>query len=319
MRTYAAGIDVGGTKIAAGVVDSNGKILASYYTRAHAGHPPPLVVDGIVEGFYAVLEQSGITKGQIQGVGIGCAGHVNGAAGLVLTSSNLQDWENIPLRDIVAQRIGMPVRLDNDTKCAGLGEYFFGAGRGARYMCYVTFSTGYGMALIIDGKLYRGAIGTAGEIGHTVIVPDGELCTCGKRGCVMAYASGLALSRIACERVRAGEPTRLRDTCGETPAYISGEVIAEAAKSGDAVARQLIETAGRYFGMSLANIIEAINPEVIVIGGGLSRIGPLLLDPCFKAMRENIHPVLDGVTRIALAQLGDEAGLIGAATLVWEN
>jgi glucokinase len=319
MTTFAVGIDVGGTKIAAGVVDSSGKILSRFYTRAHTGHPPPLVVDGIEESFHQVLKQSGIGRNQIQGVGLGCAGHVNGAAGRVLTSSNLPDWDNVPLRDIVAQRIGMSVRLDNDTKCAGLGEYFFGAGQGSRYLCYVTFSTGYGMALIIDGKLYRGAIGTAGEIGHTVIVPAGELCTCGKRGCVMAYASGLALSRIACERVRAGAPTRLREICGGLPEYIGGETIAEAARSGDALARELIETAGSYFGMSLANIIESLNPELIVIGGGLSRIGPLLLDPCFKAMQENIHPVLDGVTRIAFSQLGDEAGLIGAAALVWEK
>jgi glucokinase len=319
MSAYAVGIDVGGTKIAAGVVDSNGRILASYYTRAHTGHPPPLVVNGIEEAFHTVLDKSAIGQDQIQGVGIGCAGHVNGAAGLVLTSSNLPDWENIPLRDIVAQRIGMPVKLDNDTKCAALAEYCFGAGRGARHVCYVTFSTGYGMGLIIDGKLYRGAIGTAGEIGHTVIVPNGERCTCGKRGCVMAYASGLALSRMACERVRAGEPTRLRDICGELPEYVSGETIAEAAQTGDMLARELIQTAGRYFGMSLANIIEAFNPEVIVIGGGLARIGPLLLDPCFKAMEENIHPVLSGVTRIAPSQLGDDAGLIGAAALVWEN
>ena len=175
------------------------------------------------------------------------------------------------------------------------------------------------MALIIDGKLYRGVIGTAGEIGHTVIVPNGELCTCGKRGCVMAYASGLALSRIACQRVRAGEATRLREVCGDSPEYISGEAIAEAARCGDGLALDLIESAGRYFGMSLAKIIEALNPEVIVIGGGLSRIGPILLDPCFQAMRENIHPVLIGVTRIVPAQLGDNAGLIGAAALVWEN
>lgn len=319
MSTYAVGIDVGGTKIAAGVVDSDGRILASFYTRAHAGHPPPLVVDGIEEAFLSVLAKSGLDRDRIQGVGIGCAGHVNGAAGQVLTSSNLPEWENIPLRDIVTRRIEMPVRLDNDTKCAALAEYCFGAGRGARHVCYVTFSTGYGMALVIEGKLYRGAIGTAGEIGHTVIVPGGERCTCGKRGCVMAYASGLALSRIACERILAGEPTRLRDSCGSAPAYVSGEAIAEAAQSGDPLARELIQTAGKYFGMSLANIIEALNPELIVIGGGLSRIGPLLLDPCFAAMNENIHPVLRGVTRIALSQLGDEAGLIGAAALTWEN
>ncbi len=180
MSAYAIGIDVGGTKIAAGVVDSDGKILARFYSRAHTGHPPALVIDGIEEAFHAVLAQWAGSRDQVQGVGIGCAGHVNGMAGKVLTSSNLPEWENVPLRDLVAQRVGMSVALDNDAKCAALGEYRFGAGRGSRHMCYVTFSTGYGMGLVIDGKLYRGAIGTAGEIGHTVIVPDGERCPCGK-------------------------------------------------------------------------------------------------------------------------------------------
>jgi glucokinase len=319
MSGYAVGLDVGGTKIAAGIVDPDGNVLARYYSRAHTGHPPALVIGGIEEGFNAVLAQSGIGRNEIRGVGIGCAGHVNGKAGKVLTSSNLPDWEDVPLRDLVAQRIGMPVILDNDTKCAALGEYYFGAGRGSRHMCFVTFSTGYGMGLIVDGRLYRGAIGTAGEIGHTVIVPDGERCPCGKRGCVMAYASGLALSRMACERVRAGEQTLLRETCGEAPEYVSGETIAKAAQRGDRLALELIGTAGRYFGMSLANIVEALNPEVIVIGGGLARIGSILLDPCFKAMDENIHPVLVGVTRIVPSQLWDDAGLVGAAALVWEN
>lgn len=319
MTMSAVGIDVGGTKIAAGVVDSNGTILSRYYSRAHSGHPPPLVVDGIEEGFQAVLAESGLRKEEIAGVGVGCAGHVNSAAGLVLTNSNLPDWENVPLRDLVSQRLGVPVTVDNDTKCAALAEYRYGAGRGSRHMCYVTFSTGYGMGLVIDGKLYRGAIGTAGEIGHTVIVPDGALCTCGKHGCVMAYASGIALSRIASERVRAGEPTIIRSRCGSAPDHVSGEIIAEAARMGDRLALDLIESAGRYFGMSLANIVEALNPEVIVIGGGLARMGPLLLEPCLEAMNENIHPVLVGVTRIEMAQLGEDAGLVGAATLLWEN
>lgn len=319
MTMRAVGIDVGGTKISAGVVDSSGKILSRYYSRAHSGHPPPLVIEGIEEAFRAVLTRLDVDKNEINGVGVGCAGHVNGAAGVVLTNSNLPGWENVPLRDLLSKRLGVAVTVDNDTKCAALSEYRYGAGRGSRHMCYVTFSTGYGMGLVVDGKLYRGAIGTAGEIGHTIIVPDGELCTCGKRGCVMAYASGLALSRIACERVRAGEPTLLRETGGPAPERISAEMIAEAAREGDRLSEELIQTAGRYFGISLANIIEALNPEVIVIGGGLARIGPVLLDPCFEAMNENLHPVLVGVTRIMQAQLGEDAGLVGAATLLWEN
>ena len=319
MKEYAIGIDIGGTKIAAGVIDASGKILASFYSRAHTGHPPALVMDGLEEAVQSVLEKSGLSRDSIEGIGIGCTGHINNRTGRVLTSSNLPDWEDYPLRDVARQRLGYPIVIDNDCHCAALGEYHFGAGRGIQYMCYVTFSTGYSMGIIIDGRLYRGAFGSTGEIGHTIIVPDGELCTCGKRGCVMAYACGLALSRFACERVRSGEPTSLRETCGASPEYISGETIAEAAKSGDRLALELIENAARYFGISLANILELFNPEIVVIGGGLARIGPTLLDPCLEAMRRHAHPELCNATRFELSQLWDDAGLIGAASLIWES
>ena len=319
MKKYAIGIDIGGTKIAAGVTDTSGHVQATFYSRAHTGHPPALVMDGLEEAVQSVLEKSGLSHDDIEGVGIGCAGHINRQTGRVLTSSNLPDWEDYPLRDMARQRLDYPVVIDNDSHCAALGEYLFGAGRGCQYMCYVTFSTGYGMGVIIDGKVYRGAIGSTGEIGHTIIVPDGELCTCGKRGCVMAYACGLALSRFACERVRSGEPTLLRDTCGASPSYISGETIAMAAKNGDRLALELIKNAARYFGISLANILELFNPEMVVIGGGLARMGTLLLEPCMEAMRQNTHPELRNATRFELSQLWDDAGMLGAAALIWEN
>jgi glucokinase len=319
MKEYAIGIDIGGTKIAAGVIDASGHILASFYSRAHSGHPPALVMDGLEEAVQAVLEESGLWRDDIEGIGIGCAGHINTRSGIVFTSSNLPDWEGYPLRDTARQRLGFPVVIDNDSHCAGLGEHRFGAGRGSKYMCYVTFSTGYGMGIIIDGKVYRGAFGSTGEIGHTIIVPDGELCTCGKHGCVMAYACGLALSRLACERVCNGEPTMLRDICGESPEYISGESIAKAASDGDNLARELIDNAARYFGISLANVLELFNPEMVVIGGGLAKMGPLLLGPCLETTRQNTHPELYNATRFELSQLWDKAGMLGAAALIWES
>jgi glucokinase len=319
MNKYAIGIDIGGTKIAAGVVDRGGRLLARYYSRAHTGHPPELVVDGVREAFAAVLAEAGIERSAIRGVGVGCAGHINHRTGEVVACSNLPCWDHVPLRQWVAECVDLPVYLDNDANCAALGEYLHGAGRGARDMCYVTFSTGYGAGLILDGRLYRGALGMAGEIGHAIVVPDGAPCTCGKRGCVMPYASGLALSRAACERVRAGAPTVLRETCGDAPESISGEAIAAAALLGDALARELIATALRYLGISLANIVEILNPEVIVIGGGLGRIAPSLLAPCFDALDANLQPFMRGATRVVPSELWDDAGLIGAAALVWES
>ena len=172
---------------------------------------------------------------------------------------------------------------------------------------------------MLEGRLYVGATGTAGEIGHTVVDPDGPPCSCGKRGCVMSYAGGIAISRMARERLRRGEPTLLRDLCGPVPEWVSGEAVAEAARRGDRLAREILATAGRYFGIGLSTIVQVLNPDRIVIGGGLVRIGAPLLDPCFQALNEHIPPVLVDSAEIVFSALGDDAGMIGAGALVWER
>jgi glucokinase len=268
MTAFAVGVDVGGTKIVVGIIDSTARVVARYSSKAHAGRPPQEVIEATVEAFNKAMAQVGLQADDVAGVGVGFAGHVHGAAGLVLTSSNLPAWDNHPLRDLLQERLQIPVILENDSNCAAWAEYRFGAGRGVRHMCYVTFSTGYGLGIVIDGKLYTGATGTAGEIGHTVADPNGPLCSCGKRGCVMSYACGMAISRMACERLRerlqSGEPTLLRDLCGPTPEHVSGEVVAEAAQQGDKVAREILAIAGRYFGIGLSTVVQVLNPERIV-------------------------------------------------------
>lgn len=318
MTDLAVGVDVGGTKITAGVIDATAHILSRHSVRSHPGRPPREVVDAIVEATRAALAEAGLTRGDVAGVGVGFAGHVNGAAGRVLTSSNLPAWDNHPLRDVLAKRLDVPVVLENDANCAAWAEYRFGAGQGASYLCYVTISTGFGLGIVVDGRLYTGATGTAGEIGHTVVDPNGPMCTCGKRGCVMGYACGMAMSRMACEYLESGELTLLRDLCGETPEHVSGEVIAEAARQGDRVAQDILSITSHYFGIGLSTIVQVLNPDRIVVGGGLARTGSLLMDPAIRALNENIHPVLIDSAEIVLSTLWDDAGMIGAAALVWE-
>lgn len=314
----AIGVDVGGTNITAGVVNAQARILSRCTVQSHSGRPPDEVIQAVIEAIAAALDGVGLALDAVSGVGLGFAGHVNGAEGLVLTSSNLPAWDRHPLRDILQERLGAPVRLENDANCAAWAEYRFGAGRGSRTMCYVTFSTGFGAGIVIDGKLYTGATGTAGEIGHTVVDPDGPLCTCGKRGCVMAYACGMAISRMACERLESGEPTLLQDLCGTTPSHVSGEVVAEAAGRGDAVAQEIMSIAGYYFGIGLSTIVQVLNPDCIVIGGGLMQAGDLVMKPAVQALNANIHPVLVDSAKIVPSALGEDAGLIGAGALVWE-
>jgi glucokinase len=319
MSNFAVGIDIGGTKIAAGVIDSSARVMARSISKAHAGQPPNEVIAATVEAFHTVLAQAGLQPGDVAGLGVGFGGHVNGAAGLILTSSNLPAWDNHPLRDHLQARLGVPIILENDSNCCAWAEYRFGAGQGSRYFCYVTFSTGYGLGIVIDGKLYVGATGTAGELAHTVVQPDGPLCTCGKRGCVMSYASGLGISRLVRERLDRGEPTLLRELCGPAPARVAGEVVVEAADRGDRVAQEILAIAGRYFGLGLSSVVQMFNPDRIVIGGGLAHVEHWLMQPCFAALRENIHPVLLDSAEIVYSQLWEDAGMIGAAALVWER
>jgi glucokinase len=318
MPEWAVGVDVGGTKITAGVLDDGAHVISRATVRSHAGRPPQEVVDAIVASTAAALGDAGIVSGDVAGVGVGFAGHVNGAAGIVLTSSNLPAWDHHPLRDVLQERLRAAVVLENDANCAAWAEYRFGAGTGARCLCYVTISTGFGSGIVIDGRLYAGATGTAGEIGHTVVDPDGPLCTCGKRGCVMSYASGLAISRMACERLGAGEATLLRDLCGDSPEHVSGELVARAAQQGDTLALEILAIAGRYFGIGLSTIVQVLNPDRIVVGGGLARMGSLLMAPAIQALNENIHPVLKDSAEIVPSALGDDAGMLGAAALVRE-
>ena len=316
MTRYAVGIDIGGTKIAAGVVDDQAQILSRFETRQHSGQPPEVVVEAVQRAFQEVIVGVGLEKGALLGVGVGFAGHTDGRAGVVLTSSNLLSWDRMPLRDVLCERLGMMVRLDNDCNAAALAEYRYGAGRGSRDMVYVVFSTGMGAGIIIDGHLYRGHTGTAGEVGHTVVDVDGRICSCGKRGCLMSWACGMALTQLAGERIRGGEDTLLQEMARGDLASINGEMVADAARHGDRMALELIQLTGKYLGVGLSTIVQVLNPEVIVIGGGLTRIGPLLMDACVAALQENVHPVLANSAGIVPSHFGEDVGIVGAATLV---
>ena len=317
MKLYAMGIDVGGTKIAAGVLDRDMNILSVCVTKEHAGQSPAQVVDAIERAYWAALGEAQVSPDQLAGVGLGFGGHTHGREGVVLTSSNLPEWNRMPLRDVVARRLDQFVLLDNDANLGALAEHRYGAGQGSRDVVYVTFSTGVGMGIIVDGQLYQGYTGTAGEVGHTVVVADGRRCSCGKRGCVMAYASGIALRDRARERIQAGEETALRDLSWDDPQLISGELICEIALQGDPVAQDLIISTGRYLGICLSTVVQVLNPEVIVIGGGLTNMGSMLLDPCVESLRQNVHPVLWGAGRIVMGRFQQNVSVIGGAAMIF--
>jgi glucokinase len=305
------GVDVGGTKVAAGVVDEEGRVLAR--SRRDTPSQDPEAVEDVIAEVVGELRQSY----DVSAVGLGAAGFVDAERATVLFAPNLA-WRAEPLRDDVQKRIGLPVVVENDANAAGWGEARFGAGRGIPTLIVVTVGTGIGGGLVIDGSLYRGRYGLAAEFGHMRVVPDGLRCGCGNKGCWEQYASGTALVREARDLAVVGSPlaARMLELASGDPAAISGPLVTRAAMEGDPVAVELFEEVGGWLGAGLANLAAVFDPEVFVIGGGVSEAGDLLLEPA----RGAYHLRLTGrghrpEAEIRPAALGNDAGLIGAAYL----
>ena len=306
----AVGIDVGGTKIAAGLVDGAGRVHRRGSTTSHAERQPQEVIAAI-ERLYEDLADH--AQGAVAGVGVGFPGNLDARRGEVLVSSNLPAWDHFPLRATLRQRLGVPVVLDNDVNLAALAEQRYGAGRGARNLCFLTVSTGLGIGIVVDGRVYAGSRGSAGELGHVVIELDGAPCTCGKRGCIMAYASGIGISRMVYAAVESGRAPGLRNLLPADGSRVPAQEVAAAARRGDAAAAEIVATAGRYTGVALSIIIQVLEPEVIVIGGGLTHLDGALLDPAWAAMRRHTQPQLLDAVRVVRSRLGPDLGVLGAA------
>lgn len=308
-------VDLGGTNIRAAIfptAEPPPTAIVRVPTRAAEG--PDAVIGRIIGAIEEV--SSGVAE-RVR-IGLGAPGPLDPKRGLVIEAPNLPGWVNIPLRERLEQHFECPVALGNDANLAALGEWRHGAGRGTHNLLYLTLSTGIGGGVIIDDRLLVGAQGLAAELGHMTVNPDGPLCGCGKRGHLEALASGPAIARRAQERLSAGEASVLREGF-ERGARLTAEDVGRAALAGDAMARAVIAEAGAAIGLHLANLVHAFNPEMIVLGGGVSQIGAPLFDPIRESLRQHVmHPAyLEGL-RIERAALGDDAGLIGAMVLAKE-
>lgn len=304
------GVDIGGTKIAAGVVDEVGTILETHKV------PTPSTPQGIVEAICSAVAGAGAGH-EIEAVGIGAAGYVDDKRATVLFAPNI-DWRHEPLKDKVEQRVGLPVVVENDANAAAWGEYRFGAGQGHEDVICITLGTGLGGGIIIGNKLRRGRFGVAAEFGHVRVVPDGLLCGCGSQGCWEQYASGRALVRYGKQRANA-TPENAEILLGlgnGTVDGIEGKHISEAARQGDPVAVDSYRELARWVGAGLADLASLFDPSAFIVGGGLSDEGELVLDPIRKSFRRWL---IGGRWRphaqVVAAQLGGRAGLVGAADL----
>lgn len=309
------GIDLGGTKIATALVDDAGAILSYDYRETLSEEGPEAVVKRMVDAARVVTAQAGMEPAQVLAVGVGSPGPLDIETGVVLAPPNLPGWDDVPLTQPIEEALGIKVFLENDANAAALGEHRFGAGRGTKHMIYVTVSTGIGGGLILDGKLYHGFDGMAGEVGHVTILPGGPLCGCGNRGHLEAMAAGPAIAREARERVARGASTSITALTEGDPERITAKLVAEAARQGDTVAQEILAEAMGYLGIAMANYVNIFNPEIIVIGGGLSNIGDALLEPVRRVVREQAFPVPAQSVRVVLAELGDKVGVLGAAAV----
>jgi glucokinase len=307
----AVGIDVGGTKIAGGVVDEKGAILAT--ARRVSPATDTEAIERNIEDLVGELRGTF----DIAAVGIGAAGFVDSNRSTVMFAPNLA-WRDEPLREDLEKRIGLPVVVENDANAAAWGEFTYGAGEDVSDSLLVTLGTGVGGGIVLNGELHRGAFGVAAEIGHMRVVPDGRLCGCGNRGCWEQYASGTALVRDTRDQARQGSliARTLVDRAGGDIEAITGPLITDAARDGDAFAREQLASLGRWVGEGIASLAAVLDPAVVVLGGGVSEAGELLLEPVRAHFRANLtgrsyRPALE----VRAARLGNKAGMIGAADL----
>ncbi|MBB5933442.1 ROK family glucokinase [Streptomyces zagrosensis] len=304
------GVDIGGTKIAAGVVDEEGSILDTCKV------PTPPTPEGVVDAIAEAVRTVSVDH-EVEAVGIGAAGYVDDKRATVLFAPNI-NWRHEALKDKVEQRVGLPVVVENDANAAAWGEYRFGAGQGHEDVICITLGTGLGGGVIIGNKLRRGRFGVAGEFGHIRVVPDGLLCGCGSQGCWEQYASGRALVRYAKQRAAATpeNATVLLSLGDGTAAGIEGRHVSQAARNGDPVAIDSFRELARWAGSGLADLASLFDPSAFIVGGGVSDEGDLVLDPIRKSFRRWL---VGGQWRphaqVLAAQLGGEAGLVGAADL----
>jgi glucokinase len=312
----ALSVDLGGTKLLVGLVDRDGRVLA----RARVATPdggPGAVARAIRDLARALRAGAGPAGATIAGAGVAVAAPADHERGLIYDPPNIQGWgSTTPFGTMLARELGETVFIENDANAAALGEAWLGAGRGVRDFVYITVSTGIGGGLILGGRLYRGAKGTAGEIGHVIIEPNGPPCPCGNRGCLEVLASGPAIARQAREAVARGERTSLQRFAGRAD-EITAAAVADAARRGDPLAAGLYREAGTRIGVLLGNLLALFNPSMIIVGGGVSKAGDLLFRPIREAIQARAYPrpALDAV--VAPAELGDDVGIIGAAGLVF--
>ncbi|MER8778529.1 ROK family protein [Mesorhizobium sp. M0977] len=311
MTKVALAFDLGGTELRGALVERNGRVVARISAPTLAGAGSEAVIGQIISLAGRLLVER--PQAEIAGIGVCAPGPLDPKAGIVIAPPTLAGWYDVPLLDILGRHFGLPVRLENDANAAALGEWRFGAGRGSGSVVFVTVSTGIGGGVVADGHIYHGRRGLAAEIGHMTITGEGDRCFCGAIGCFEAVASGTALGRHATRLTAPGDGSLLRRLSGD--GNVSARHVVEAARAGDIRALELVEAEAKWLGIGFTNLLHLYSPDLIVMGGGLANGFDLLAPLVRGTVEARAMPAYRDVP-IVQAQLGDQAGLVGAASLI---
>ena len=313
MSELYGGIDLGGTKIYSVVATAAGEVRGEDERPTLVENGVDACIQRMIDSLAEAGKQAGVELEDLRHVAVAAPGPIDLKRGIVTAAPNL-GWENVPLKAKLQAKLGVAVALENDANAAALGEFEYGAGRQYDTLVYVTVSTGIGGGFVFDGRIFSGASGAAGEIGHMTIDPDGPRCCCGSRGCLEMLASGTAIGRtatLAVEEGRSGELAKRVDAEGR----VGSQDVAEAAAAGDKVANEILDEAARHVGIGLGSLINLINPEAIVLGGGVSKVGRRFLDPVIAEAKLRSFPQSFGDCTITFAELGERVGALGAVAV----
>ncbi|CCU80544.1 Transcriptional regulator [Halanaerobium saccharolyticum subsp. saccharolyticum DSM 6643] len=318
MKEYYLGLDLGGTKILAGLADAQGNIITRSRKETEAELGEDKIIENMIETIEEVLNKAGVSKEQVRTLGIGSPGPLDAKKGIIIENSNLP-WKNVQLVKKMETALGINTLLKNDANAAALGEKWFGAGKKVDNMVYLTISTGIGGGAIINKELFSGVNDNACEIGHTVIDPDGPLCGCGNHGCLESFSSGTSIGKRAREAAAAGKSKKMLDLADNIIEDIDAVICAQAAYQGDQIAIDIFEKAGYYLGIGLGNVVNIFNTEMIILGGGVMKASDLFLDQALKTMKDIALPGPLEIVTVKEAELGSDIGLMGAIAVAMED
>ncbi|MDE0688814.1 MAG: ROK family protein [Candidatus Poribacteria bacterium] len=321
MKEYVVGIDIGGTKLATVVADKTGHILGKVRKPTHSEKGPEYAIGLLFDMVREVVNQVGVEQTSISAIGVSCGGPLDTKTGIVYSPPNLPGWDALPLKALLESEFQVPVIIENDANASALAEFRFGGGRGYSAVLYMTMSTGIGGGIVIDGQVYHGANDSAGEVGHQILLPNGPRCGCGKRGCLEALCSGPAIARRAQAAIRKQRkggkpPTALLTLADGQIEAVKSEHVLAAARTGDALALELVQETAYYMGWGIANLVNILNPDIVLLGTIAVAAGDLLLDPIRETVSKFAMTRPAEAVNIAPAELGDALGDLAAVALV---